>query len=136
MVLLQNLHGFWPIIGINHRRYQRIRVLLFNILEITKNTHVIQRYIGCYLHPSGPYFMLKEEAGKIQVVFGPQGYLLSKVINVCNGVDPTRPPDDLAHILGFSIGENLELFHAINALCISYHKGSFSGKSNLHINAL
>ena len=40
--------------------------------------------------------MLKEEAGKLQVVLGPQGDLYSKVSNVGNGIDPTRSPDELA----------------------------------------
>ena len=40
------------------------------------------------------------------------------------------PTDDLAQILGISISENLELFHAINTLCISYHNGRVSGKIN------
>ena len=70
--------------------------------------------------------MLKEEAGKLQVILGPQGDLYSKVINVGNGIDPTRYPDDLEYILDIPISENLELFHAINALCISDHKVSFS----------
>ena len=40
--------------------------------------------------------MLKEESGKIQVVFVPQGDLYSKVNKVGNEIDPTRSPDDLA----------------------------------------
>ena len=44
--------------------------------------------------------MLKEEAGKLD--------LYSKVSNVGNGIDPTRPPDDLAQVLNFSISDNLE----------------------------
>ena len=79
--------------------------------------------------------MLKEEYGKLQVVLGPQGDLYSKVSNVCNGIDPTRSPDELAYILDIPISENLELFYAITALCISDNKGSFSGKSNPHISA-
>ena len=75
MVLLQTLHGFWPILGINHQISQNIRVLLFALLDITQKVHVIQSYIRCYRHPSVIYFMLKEEAIKIQVVLGPQGDL-------------------------------------------------------------
>ena len=74
-VILQTFHGFRPILDINHRRYQSIRVLLLYLLELTQNAHIIQHYIGSYRHPSGPYFLFKEEAGKLQVVFVPQGYL-------------------------------------------------------------
>ena len=77
--------------------------------------------------------MNKEEVGKLQVVFGPQGDLYSKVRNFGNGIDPTRPADDLSYILDLPICENTKLFHSINALCISDQKGSFSGKSNPHI---
>ena len=79
--------------------------------------------------------MLNEEAGKLQVVFGPHGDLYSKVSNVGNGIDHTRSPDDLASILNPPISKNIKLLHAINALCISDHKGSFSGKFNPHISA-
>ena len=41
------------------------------------------------------------------------------VSNVGNGIDPTMRPYDLAQIIGISISENFELFHAINAVCIS-----------------
>ena len=68
--------------------------------------------------------MLKEESVKLQVVFGPQGDLYYKVSNVDNGIDTTRSPDDLAYILDLPISDNLNLFHAINALCISDQKGS------------
>ena len=74
-VLLQTLHGFRPILGINHRRYQRILVLLLALLDFTQNAHAIQCYIGWCRHPAGPYLMIEEEAGKLQVVFGPQGDL-------------------------------------------------------------
>ena len=74
-LLLQTLHGFCPIIGINHWRYQSIRMFPFALLDLTQKAQVIQRYIGFYCHPSGTYFMLKEEAVNIQVVFGPQGDL-------------------------------------------------------------
>ena len=98
-VILQALHVFRPILGINHRRYQSIRVFLLALLELTQKAHVIQRYIGCYRHPSGPYFMIKEEAVKLQIVFGPLGDLQSKVRNVGNGIDP----DYLAQILYLSV---------------------------------
>ena len=52
-----------------------------------------------------------------------------------NGIDPTRYPDDLSYILDLLISENFELFHTINALFISDHKGRFSGKSNPLISA-
>ena len=58
------------------------------------------------------------------------------VSNVGNGIDPTRPPDDLAQIVDLSISENIEFFHTINALCIGDHKGSFSRKPNPPISAL
>ena len=77
--------------------------------------------------------MLKEESGKLQVIFGPQGDLYSKISNVGNGIDPTRSHDDLAYIINLPISDNIELFHAINALCISDHKGIFRGKYNPHI---
>ena len=51
-LLLQTLNGFRPIIGINHRRYRSIRVLLFALLELTQKSHAIQCYIGWYHHPS------------------------------------------------------------------------------------
>ena len=98
-------------------------------------TYITQGYAGCYHHPCGPYFMLKEETGKLQVVFGPQGDLYSKVSNVGNVLYPNRYPDDLAYILDLPISENIDLSHEINALCISDHKGSFSRKSNPHISA-
>ena len=79
--------------------------------------------------------MLKEEARNIQVFFVPHGDLYSKVSNIGNGIDTTRSPDDLEYILNISISENLELFHAINTLCISGHKVSFSGKPNIPISA-
>ena len=34
--------------------------------------------------------MFYKEAGKLQVVFGPQGDLLSKVSNIGNGIDPDK----------------------------------------------
>ena len=80
--------------------------------------------------------MLKEESCKLQAVFGPQRDLYYKFSKVVNGIDPTRSPDDLAQIINLSIVENLELFYSINALCISDHKVSFSGKPNPHISAL
>ena len=70
-VFLQTLHVFWPILGIIHRRYQRIRVLIFALLEFTQKAHVIQLYVGCYFYPSDSHFMLKEKSDKLQVVFGP-----------------------------------------------------------------
>ena len=79
--------------------------------------------------------MIKEESGKLQVTFGSQGDLYSKVINIGNGIGPTRSPDDLAYIIDLPISDNLELFHEINALCINDHKGSFIRKSNLQIGA-
>ena len=121
---------------INHCRYQRIHVFLFALLELAQKAHVIQSYICCYRHPSGPYFMLKEEYGKLQIFFVPQVDLQSKFSNVVNSIDLTRPPDNLAQILDFSISENLKLFRSINALYISYHKDSFNGKSNPNISAL
>ena len=39
--------------------------------------------------------MIKEEAGKLQVLSGPQGDLYSKVSNVGNGIDPTPYTTDL-----------------------------------------
>ena len=66
---------FGQLLAINHQRYQSIRMFPFALLELTQKAHVIQHYIGCYRHRYVPYFMLKEEAGKLQVVFVPQGDL-------------------------------------------------------------
>ena len=71
-------------------------MLLFALLSPTQNAHVIQGYIGCYHHHSGTYYMLKEEAVKLQVIFRTQGDMYYKVRNVGNGIYPTRYPDDLA----------------------------------------
>ena len=69
-------------------------MFLFTFLLLIQKTTIIQGYIGFYRHPSGPYFMLKGEFGKLQVVFDPQGDLHSKFSNVDNDNDPTRSPDD------------------------------------------
>ena len=102
-------------------------MFIFDLLQLTQKAHVIQGYIGCYRHPSGPYSILKEESGELEVVLGLQGDLYSKVSNVGNGIDPTRSPDDLLQILDLPISDNIDILHAINSLCISDHKGSFSG---------